>query len=247
MAKQNYVKKNKFRTKFNQLKTVINKKDMLHKKLTIDDTMFSICYIKGVVLGKDKHLETKMYGGGGGGYSYNGTGGSAPVSIGSTTTIHDKLYLMDDDNREHAVELTDWDVACREGHKLLVIWVIKGGKDEGPYVSVSNLSTRDYAIKKTKIFGLFASPFVKGFFGALPLLYLFSELVLVMLIYWIGHGIGNLLNGPSEYENQDFFSIIGLILVGLYIYYRRSSISKRKRGARLLEGEIRSFIDQSTI
>lgn len=220
---------------------------MLHKKLTIGDTMFSIYYIKGVVLGKDKHLETKVYGGGGGGYSYNGTGGSAPVSIGSTTTIHDKLYLMDDDNREHAVELTNWDIACREGHKILVIWVIKGSKDEGPYISVSNLSTRDNAIRKSEIFGLFASSFVKGFFGALPLLYLFSELVLVILIYWIGNGIGNLLNGSSEYETQNFFSIIGFILVGLYIYYRRNSISKRKRGARLLESEIKSFIDQSAI
>lgn len=113
----------------------------------------TIYYDRGTVAGKDKNLETRVSGGGGGGYSYQGTGATAPVHITSTTIIHDKIYLQKEDGKERAVELTNWDVACREGHDMVVTWIIPEGKETGNYVGIKNITTgselfNDDAIKK---------------------------------------------------------------------------------------------------
>jgi len=34
--------------------------------------------------------------------------------------------------------LQDWNVACREGHELTAVWLIKKGKNSGPYVAIRN-------------------------------------------------------------------------------------------------------------
>jgi len=113
----------------------------------------TIHYDRGIGAGKDKTLETRVSGGGGGGYSYQGTGATAPVHITSTTIIHDKIYLQKEDGKERAVELTNWDVACREGHDMVVTWIIPEGKETGNYVGIKNITTgselfNDDAIKK---------------------------------------------------------------------------------------------------
>ncbi len=76
---------------------------MKYKDIPIEGKNYAIHYIKGKVLGKDKHLETRVHGGGGGGFTHQGTGTSGAISISSTTIIHDKLYLEDESGREHAL------------------------------------------------------------------------------------------------------------------------------------------------
>lgn len=91
----------------------------------------------GRVVGAGKQLETVVSGGGG--VTYNGNGGSAPVQ--SRTIIHDRLFIMDRSGREHSIELVDWDVACREGHILTVTSLIKKTARCGIYVRVRNETT----------------------------------------------------------------------------------------------------------
>jgi len=97
--------------------------------------------VKGAVLSASKNMETKVSGSGGGGYTYNGRGHTNSVKITSKTTVHDQFFLMDDDGREHAFQLQDFDLACREGNKLAVISAIKQGKNNGPYIAVINHTT----------------------------------------------------------------------------------------------------------
>ncbi|MGD8320991.1 MAG: hypothetical protein PVJ02_11060 [Gemmatimonadota bacterium] len=113
---------------------VINKKTYEHH------------FFRGTVVGATKQLETKVSGGGGGGASYRGTGYSAPVNISSTTVTHDMVHLADEDGKELALRLQNWDLAARETHRLTAIWLVKKGKKGGPYVAIHNhtLDQTDY-------------------------------------------------------------------------------------------------------
>ena len=95
----------------------------------------------GIVAETGKNMETIVSGGGGGGYSYQGTGGTAPVSIRSRTVVHDQFFLVDAKGNEMSFQLQDFNIACRRDNKLTVIWGIKKGKDKGPYIIVHNHST----------------------------------------------------------------------------------------------------------
>ncbi len=113
---------------------VINKKTYEHH------------FFRGNVVGATKQLETKVSGGGGGGGSYRGTGYTAPVNISSTTVTHDMIHVADENGKELAVRLQNWDLAVRETHLLTAIWLVKKGKKHGPYVAIHNhtLDRTDY-------------------------------------------------------------------------------------------------------
>lgn len=92
----------------------------------------------GTVADTNKHLETKVSGSGGGGAVYQGSGAVAPVSITSSTTVHDHFFLIDESGKEISVKLSNWDIALRTGHVVQMIWVIPGKFTSGPYVTVDN-------------------------------------------------------------------------------------------------------------
>ena len=84
---------------------------------------FVVYRISGTVLSENTRSETevsgKIYGGG-----TNSTyGTTAPVQgeIKSETTRFQTIYLKEDNGPEHAIELVDLVVPCREGHKL-TLW-----------------------------------------------------------------------------------------------------------------------------
>lgn len=103
--------------------------------------VYTLYSVTGKVVATNKNMETRVSGGGGGGYTHQGTGFSSPVTVTSTTTIHDQIFLVDDTGREHSFQLQDFNVACREGNVLKVIWAVKKGKDKGDYIIVQNNST----------------------------------------------------------------------------------------------------------
>jgi len=108
--------------------------------------VFDHNFVRGTAVGVDKKLETKVQGSGGGGSSYRGTGYTAPVRITSSTTTHDLIHLQDENGKEHALRLQNWDLAVRETHELTAIWLVKPGKSGGPYVAIHNhsLDQTDY-------------------------------------------------------------------------------------------------------
>jgi hypothetical protein len=84
---------------------------------------FAVYQLSGTVQGENTRSETqvsgKIYGGG-----TNSTyGTTAPVQgeIKSETIRYQTIFLKEDDGTEHAVELEDLVVPCREGHKL-ALW-----------------------------------------------------------------------------------------------------------------------------
>lgn len=210
---------------------------MKYKDIKIGGTNYAIYYIKGTVVGKDKHLETQVSGGGGGGYSHQGTGYSGAVSISSRTITHDKIFLQDENGKEHAVELTNWDIACREGHQMLMQWIVKGNEKNGPYVCIANSNTDTVLTDNHKIKELLGSAGMRNFKDSFPLMYLFVELLIIGFIYFLGGSI----DGSNETYPRAVVSNLGLLLAAGYIGYRISLRNKRNANAKLLENELRAF------
>lgn len=104
---------------------------------------FNLHSFSGVVEESGKNMETKVSGGGGGGATYQGTGGTAPVTITSRTIIHDQLFLINKEGKEKSFQLQDFHLAARKGNQLTVFWGIKSGDSTGYYFAVKNHSTEE--------------------------------------------------------------------------------------------------------
>jgi hypothetical protein len=164
------------------------------KTLTIDSKPIELYWFTGSVVGASKNLETRVTGGGGGGQN----GYSAPVSIRSTTTVHDQLFLVDRSGTERAFQLSNFDVACRESHNVSVVWAMKKGAKEGPYILVHNHTTGDASFKNDKLRALLLPS---------TALYWAITLLATLLAIWISNGYG--------------FLILAGIIVWSMIHYRK--------------------------
>lgn len=123
----------------------------MNQTIQIRKRSVTLYHFTGKVASASKNLETKVSGGGGGGYSYQGTGGSAPVRITSTTVIHDQLFIVDKEGNERAIQLQDFDLACRESNIVTAMWAIVEGQDNGPYFAIINHTTGSKFVSKKKI------------------------------------------------------------------------------------------------
>lgn len=123
-----------------------------------DGKPWAIYTFRGKVMEATKQMETKVSGGGGGGFSYRGTGGSAPVSITSTTVVHDQLFLQDEEGKERALQLQGFNIASRAGNELTALWAIKEGNQQGPYVAIHNHTTGETYYQDTEIGKMFRPP-----------------------------------------------------------------------------------------
>lgn len=148
--------------------------------------------VTGRVLDTNTRSETEVHGsgGGGGGYTHQGTGynATAPVEIESTTTRYTKIFLLDKEKNEHAVELVNFDVTCRTGNVLTLIWAIKQGKDRGPYIAAYNHNTRDLQFDNDSLYDI-AKPGIYMWYA------IGGAAVLLGLMYGIGGFIGGALLG----------------------------------------------------
>ena len=102
----------------------------------------------GTIEGTETRAETEVTGNvsGGSGFSSGGTGFSNPVSgqIQSKTTRYQNIYLKDDDGDEHTIELVDFLVPCKEGHRVS-LFVVKTGADRyGSFFHAFNHNTRQH-------------------------------------------------------------------------------------------------------
>jgi hypothetical protein len=88
----------------------------------------------GMALSPTKTRETRTSVSGG----YNNT----PISSSTSTTVHDQFFLRDKSGAERAFQLTNLDVAVREGHDMVVLWANRKGK--GGYFLFNNRSTSSF-------------------------------------------------------------------------------------------------------
>lgn len=101
---------------------------------------FELHSLSGIEEESGKKLETHVSGGAGGA-TYQGTSGTAPVTITSKTVIHEQLFLTIKEGKEQSLQLQDFDLACRKENEVTVYWGIKQGKTDGYYLAVKNHST----------------------------------------------------------------------------------------------------------
>lgn len=146
------------------------------REIVINGKVYEHYALTGRVAGASKHLETRISGGGGGGYSYQGTGYSSTAPVTSQTITHDQIFLADGSGKEHALKLQNWDLATREGHELTAVWLIRKGKNNGPYVAIRNHTTDDLQYNDAELaklhrpaWALFSlvTPFILGGTGVL--------------------------------------------------------------------------------
>jgi hypothetical protein len=121
------------------------------QELTINGKTYERHWVTGKVTGASKHLETRISGGGGGGYTHNGTGFSSTAPITSQTVTHDQIFIADGSGKEHTLKLQNWDIAAREGHEMSAIWLIKKGKKSGPYVAIQNHTTDELSYNDAEL------------------------------------------------------------------------------------------------
>ncbi|MGB2867999.1 MAG: hypothetical protein WBD36_06090 [Bacteroidota bacterium] len=114
-------------------------------KLETGGKQYGLYWVTGKVVGQGKFSTTHVSGGGSSGDGY-----TAPVS--SSSTIHNDIFLLDLKGKEHSFQLSGWDVACREGHELTVLWAIRKGKQSGHYIVVMNHTTSEQYFDRDSIY-----------------------------------------------------------------------------------------------
>jgi len=102
------------------------------KALMASGKEYTLYHTTGKVLTSSKNLATTV--------SATG-GGNSQINVRSTTTVHDQIFLMDDTGKEHSFQLQDFDVACREGNEVTVVWAVQKGKKSGDYIAATNHTT----------------------------------------------------------------------------------------------------------
>lgn len=75
----------------------------------------------GEVVGYNTIVKTHVSGGGGGGYTNQGTGYSAPVTISSSNEVIQKFFLKEDNNQETSFTFTNREIPLRDGQKITII------------------------------------------------------------------------------------------------------------------------------
>jgi hypothetical protein len=125
------------------------------KTIATSGKEYSLYWNCGKVEGSSKNMETRVHGSGGGS---NGYGGTNAVNISSTTTVHDQLFIKDKNGKESSYQLQNFNLACREGNELSVIWAIKKGNKEGPYIVVHNRTTASTFFQEAELKKIFRYP-----------------------------------------------------------------------------------------
>ena len=154
--------------------------------LTIQGKTYEICQFSGEILEANKQRETQVHGSGGGGATYKGTGGTAPVNVYSTTTIHNEFFVLDRSGQEHSVSLANWNLNLRNGHDIQLIWLIPPKQAQGPYVLLNNHSLKKYYLK-TDIVQAIAKNHYRAYFwfailAAIVSSMLFKSLLLLIIM-----------------------------------------------------------------
>jgi hypothetical protein len=124
---------------------------MKDKEFNVYGEKYTLYTRTGEVLKSSKFSTTHVSGGGS---TSNGS-----VSISSSSTIHDQVFIVDKNNQEHNIRLSNWDINVREGHTLTFCWIIKNGKETGKYVSVFNRTTNENLYNNDILKKMFLPPF----------------------------------------------------------------------------------------
>jgi len=151
------------------------------KTIRINGKDCQLYWVSGNVLESDKKMQTETSGG----QIYYANNRPYSTGISTTTTIHDEIFISDNAGKEHSFQLRNFNVACRTGNKVSVIWAVKGRKRSGPYVAVLNHSTSKIFYHEASLKKI-CQPFEKIYHA-----YCISiVLICIAILYFQNNGIG---------------------------------------------------------
>ncbi len=181
-------------------------------KIKICNTLLQLYSTTGIVASTNTRSETEITGSG-------GSGQSSPVhfKIESSTTRYQELFLIDEDNKEHAFNFVDFMVLCRKENLLTIVWGIKRGKNLGPYFAAYNHDTQKISYDND-ILGQYCRP------RLLPLI-LYPTLIIlgISLGVYIASLIAGGTTGMVAVIIPAVFTLIG-VLVGIKAGWSLSKI-----------------------
>lgn len=119
-------------------------------KLHLGGGTYGLNRVTGSVENASKLASTSVFASGGGGYVGAQGGTVNPISVGSSTTVHDQFFIRGG-GRVEAIQLKGWDFAVADGQLVSAVWAIREGTGSGPYFVLRNHTTGDTS---------FASPFL---------------------------------------------------------------------------------------
>lgn len=76
-----------------------------------------------------------------------------------STTHYNKIFVRAGDGAERSLEIVDSGFSARAGSKASIIWGIKEGKEEGPYLGIVNHDTGDVHLIRKPVNDLAGPPF----------------------------------------------------------------------------------------
>lgn len=185
----------------------------MEKNIVVNGNTFVLRSVTGKVLSTTKSMETSVQGSvsGGGGRLREGSGKLKPVdlNLASTTIVHDQFFLEDANGQEHSFQLQGFNVACREGNSLTVVWAIKAGQQRGPYVAVLNNTTQNRFYNEKAIDNLSSPSFLLYllfFLGAIVVEFLvFSGFWLLLVLFSITAFVFPAIHGTKTGKGVNVF------------------------------------------
>lgn len=127
-------------------------------KITVMGRSFELYSLTGKVITISKRISSELYAD----LRPVQFTGSGPhtrgINITTVTRQPERLFLMDDQGREHALHLWDSDISCREGQLLMVVWAMPTKHRRGPYIGIKNLSTGQAFFNQAGMKKLFRPP-----------------------------------------------------------------------------------------
>lgn len=76
-----------------------------------------------------------------------------------STTHYNKIFVRASDGAERSLEIVDAGFSARAGSKASIVWGIKEGKDEGPYLGIVNHDTGVVHLIRKPVNDLAGPPF----------------------------------------------------------------------------------------
>ncbi len=120
----------------------------------------------------------------------------------TSTSYFNKIFVRAADGSERSIEIEDSGFSARSGSKASIIWGIKKGKEEGPYVSVVNHDTGSIHLIRKSVNDLAGPP---GY-----------NMLLIVAALFIALGFFDLFNGHLG----SALAMAGIGVGGIYWIYR---------------------------
>lgn len=170
---------------------------------------FELSLLTGRVLDANSRTETHVYGGGGGGGMNGGS-----VNLSSTATTHTNIFLVDENRREHAVSLVNFNIVFRPGHVLSLLGAFKDGAVKGRYIAAYNHNTQETQFDQSalrtvhgeeRLHKKYRALIIGLPIGIFLLLPVESEIKTMLVVAWLFFGLlfGQIMGGIAAKRNAD--------------------------------------------